>query len=212
MNILPFQNVLALSAHTDDMEYGCGALIHRLIKQGAQVTSAVFSICEDSVPVGFPDDILLSEMYQAAKELGLAKENINVFRYPVRKLPQYRQEILEELVKLAKISQPDLVLTPSSQDIHQDHQVIYQESIRAFRYITLLGYELPWNTIAFTASGIIEVTRPDLQAKARAISCYKSQQFRHYSKFEFFESMARLRGTQQKKEFAEAFEVIRLSL
>ena len=94
MNKLPFQRVLALSAHTDDIEYGCGAVIHRLIRQGARVYSAVFSICEDSVPEGLPDDILLTEMYQASKQLGILKKNVTVFRYPVRKLPHYRQDIL----------------------------------------------------------------------------------------------------------------------
>ncbi len=212
MRKLPFKRALVLSSHTDDMEFGCGATVHRLIRQGCEVHSAVFSICEESVPDGLPKDVLLQEMHQAAKVIGIDQKKIISFRYPVRKFPAHRQEILEDLVRLGKEIQPDLVLTHCSGDVHQDHQVMYRESVRAFRYLNLWGYELPWNNISFTASGMIEVEPENITAKADAIACYKSQGFRHYARHEFFESHARLRGIQNRSEFAEAFEIIRVSL
>ncbi len=212
MQNLPFKKVLTLSAHTDDAEFGCGAMVHRLLNQGCEVYSAVFSICEESVPDGLAKDILQTEMHESAKILGINKDKIIVYKYPVRKFPQYRQEILEDMVKLLKDINPDLVLTHTSTDVHQDHQVISQESIRAFRYKTLLGYDLPWNNLSFQTDAIIEVNRENLSAKSQALACYKSQGFRHYAKEDFLLSQAKLRGVQGKKDYAEAFEIIRLSI
>ena len=212
MKNLPFNKVLLLSAHTDDFEFGCGATVSRLIRQNCEIYSAVFSICEESVPKGMAKDTLLKEMQNSAKHFGLNEENIRVFKFPVRKFPEFRQDILEEMVKLQKEIKPDLVLTSSRDDIHQDHQVICNESIRAFRYSTILGYELPWNHLSFTNSALIEVEKVDLDVKAAAIAEYKSQNFRHYSNKDFFLSHAQLRGAQNKTKYAEAFEFIKLSL
>jgi len=212
MKELPFNKVLVISAHTDDFEFGCGATVNRLIRQSSEIFSVVFSICEDSVPKDLPKDTLLKEMYNSAKHFGIKKENIRVFKFPVRKFPQYRQDILEELVKIQKTVKPDLVFTSSRHDIHQDHQVICEESIRAFRFQTILGYELPWNNLSFNNNALIEVEKTDLDVKIAAIAEYKSQDFRHYSKKEFFQMHAQLRGIQNKTKFAEAFEAIKITL
>ena len=59
--------------------------------------------------------------------VGIKKENLFIYGYPVRKLNYNRQEILETLVALKKEVQPDLVFIPSLKDIHQDHSTIAQE-------------------------------------------------------------------------------------
>lgn len=212
MNRLPFKKVLALSPHTDDIEFGCGGTLHRLLQQGSEIYSAVFSLCEESVPEGYPSDVLLTEMHRAAEVVGIRRENIFVFHYPVRKFPERRQDILEDLIKLKLKIEPDLLLTPARNDIHQDHAVITAECVRAFRYHSIFAYELPWNNINFVADALIELSAENIAVKSQAIACYKSQEFRHYSRAELFRSYASLRGVQNKTELAEAFEVIRLSL
>ncbi|HID40411.1 MAG TPA: PIG-L family deacetylase [Calditrichaeota bacterium] len=209
MKSLPFKKILALSAHTDDIEFGCGATLHRLLEQNSEIHVIVFSICEDSVPNGLSKDVLLHEMYRSAKMLGIKKENIEVHRFPVRKFPQYRQEILEILVAAGKKIKPDLVFTHSTQDVHQDHHTVAEESIRAFRFTTLLGFELPWNNIISTSQVIVEVNENNLQAKTQAVACYESQNFRSYAEGDIFLSQAKLRGIQGRKPYAEAFEAIR---
>ncbi len=151
-------------------------------------------------------------MYQAAGKLNIPKDNIAVYSYPVRRFPEHRQDILEDLVKLNRKLKPDLVLTSSSFDRHQDHQVMCQESIRAFRDQTILAYELPWNSPEFHAQALISLKRKNLDAKLDAIKCYQSQEFRHFSEPDFFLNLATLRGLLNRSELAEAFEVIRLSL
>ncbi|NIU02015.1 MAG: PIG-L family deacetylase [Nitrosopumilaceae archaeon] len=212
MKELPFSKVLALSPHTDDIEFGCGGTIHRLMQQGTEVFTAVFSLCEESVPKGYPKDILLKEMHEAGTKLNIYKDHITVFQYPVRRFTENRQEILENLVELNRKLEPDLVLTPCRTDIHQDHQVICQESVRAFRSQSILGYELPWNNFEFSARAFIQLSSQNLEAKLSAVNCYESQRFRQYSNTDLFQFQAQLRGLLNKTTFSEAFEVIRLTL
>ena len=127
----------------------------------------------------------------------------------MRNFPQYRQEILEELVKINQIINPDLIFMPSPNDIHQDHQVIANEGLRAFKRKTILGYEEPWNNIVFRTISFISLQKRHIQKKIDALNCYDTQKQRNYLTPEFLTSLAVARGTQIQKEYAEAFEVVR---
>lgn len=206
-----FNNVLVLSPHTDDVEFGAGATVHKLIKNGSRVSYVAFSICEESVPNGFPKDILDKEVRLSTAKLGIKNEDVITLRYKVRKFSYARQDILEDLVKIrAKAGPFDLVLVPSLHDIHQDHEVICREGIRAFKNTTLLGYELGWNIIHFDTQCFSVIGDIDLNAKIAAIQEYKSQGHRKYSDPDIIKSLAKVRGLQAGCDYAEAFEVIRL--
>lgn len=212
MTRLPFRKVLALSPHTDDIEFGCGGTIARLLDEEAEIHTAVFSLCEESVPEEYPEDVLLHEVHAAADVMGIPGENRHIYQYPVRRFPSYRQEILEDMVQLKQRIQPDLVLIPSTYDVHQDHETVTEEALRAFRFGTLLGYELPWNNLSFTNQVVIELQQSHLDLKIKALTCYESQSFRPYADPELFTANAVVRGIQNKKVLAEAFEVIKLFL
>ncbi len=94
MNI-KYNNVLILAPHTDDGELGCGGFISKLIENGVQVYYVAFSTAEESVPLGFPKDILKTEVKAATTKLGIKPENLIIFNYQVRKLNYVIQEILE---------------------------------------------------------------------------------------------------------------------
>lgn len=207
--IFDHTNILVLSPHTDDGELGCGGTIARLIEEGANVHYAAFSICETSVPPQFPADILDIEVRAATKSLAIPFSNLTINRYPVRKFPHLRQEILEDLVQLNYQIQPDLVFIPSVDDVHQDHQVIHQEGIRAFKKTSLLGYELPWNNLHTNTNLYVRLDKRHLEKKNQAIQCYASQQHRTYVRWELIESLALVRGEQVGVAYAESFQVIR---
>ena len=95
-------NILVLAPHTDDGELGMGGTIHKLIQAGKHVTYAAFSTAEQSVPEGFPKDILKTEVRNATNRLGIKPENLMIFNYEVRKLNYVRQEILEKLIYIRK--------------------------------------------------------------------------------------------------------------
>src|SRR5918998_746491 len=143
------ERVLVLAPHTDDGEFGCGGTMARLVDAGAEVRYVAFSIATKSLPTGFPPDTLAREVREATAELGIPDSQLTVHDFEVRSFPEHRQEILELLIGLWDEWKPDAVLQPSLRDIHQDHQVIAAEGLRAFKRTTILGYEIPWNNFDF---------------------------------------------------------------
>jgi len=199
------KKILLLSAHTDDAEAGCGGSAAKFIEEGNEVYSAAFSIAEKSLPEGLPKDTLLHEARASAKILGIRSQNLFIYKYPVREFPAYRQEILEDLVQLKKMIDPDLVLLPSKFDTHQDHYTLAREGFRAFKAASILGYEIVWNNILFEATSFIFLKERHVKKKMDALSCYKSQKLRSRQ----FEALMEVRGDQVGADYAEAFSVIR---
>lgn len=206
---MKYKNILVLAPHTDDGELGVGGTISRFIREGATVTYVAFSTAEESVPEGYPKDVLKVEVRNATLKLGIKEENLIIFNYPVRKLNFYRQEVLEQLITLRNENNFDLLFIPSANDIHQDHSTVTTEAIRAFKTITILGYELIWNNLSFNTTCFIELEEHDILNKAHALKEYKSQNKRDYMSEEFIFSLASVRGVQVGKKYAEVFEVIR---
>lgn len=204
-----FKKVLVLAPHTDDGELGCGATIHRFSSEGAEVFYVAFSICTRSLPEHLHPMTLAEEVKKATELLGVKKENLILYDYDVRHFPAIRQTILEEMVALEKQIKPDLVLMPCSTDIHQDHQTIYAEGLRAFKRTTILGYELPWNNLSFTTNTFVTLTENNVQQKIKALNEYESQKSRSYLNADFIRSLAKTRGVQIAADYAEAFELIR---
>ena len=203
------KKLVVLAPHTDDGELGCGGTIAKVLDEGATVYYVALSTAEQSVPDGFPKNRLEIEVKEATKALGISQDNLTVFHHEVRKLNYVRQEILESLVRLRNEIQPDLVFLPSSKDIHQDHLTVMQEGIRAFKYSTILGYELIWNNLSFDTDCFIKLEEEHIDKKINALQCYKTQEGKAYMNPDFIKSLATVRGTQIGTKYAEAFEVIR---
>lgn len=201
--------ILVLAPHTDDGEFGCGATIAKYIDEGKEVFYVAFSTCEESVPDGFPKNILEREVKNATKELGIEPQNLIIKNYPVRRFNEHRQEILEDLIVLRKKIAPDLVFMPSSFDIHQDHSVIFEEGRRAFKNTSIYGYEFLWNNYSYNSNAFSVVHRKHIEQKINAISQYKSQINRFYAQGEMILGAASYKGLQISEEFVESFEVIR---
>lgn len=163
-------------------------------------------------PPGAMPTRLRDEFLSAMQVLGIPPDKTFVFGYPVRRLSYFRQELLEELVKLRRQVNPNMVFLPSVSDLHQDHQVLNAEGLRCFKDMTLWGYELPWNNIGFPAQAFVTLEPRDLKSKWEALQAYQSQfeLARPYFSWEFIEGLARVRGVQVKAPYAEAFEVMRL--
>lgn len=88
--------------------------------------------------------------------------------------------------------------------------MIHAEGLRAFKYQTVLGYELCWNNTAFNPNLFVSVSEDQLQMKIDALGHYKSQSHRTYMQQDFQRSLATVRGVQCGQQYAEAFEVYRM--
>jgi LmbE family N-acetylglucosaminyl deacetylase len=203
------KRVLVLAPHTDDGEFGCGGTISKLIEEGHEVYYAAFSACQQSVLPQFPSDILITEVKAATKILGIKPENLILFDYDVRTFGYHRQEILDDLIKLRGSIKPELIFMPDLHDLHQDHATIATEGLRAFKFASILSYELPWNNLTFTTSSFVHLDEKHIQTKVNALKAYESQAHRPYSDEDFLRSVARTRGVQIGSKYAEAFNVVR---
>src|SRR5204862_6551712 len=133
------KRALVLAPHTDDGEFGCGGTMARLVEAGADVRYVAFSIATRPLPEGFAPDTLAREVREATAELGIPDANLTVHDFDVRTFPEHRQEILEVLIEIWNDWEPDAVFQPSLHDVHQDHQTIAQEGLRAFKRTTVFG-------------------------------------------------------------------------
>lgn len=204
--------VLILSPHTDDGELGCGGAIAKLIEQGEEVHYIAFSDAQKSLPQGVPADTLVHEVESATKILGIDQENVHILDFETRCFPESRQKILDTLYEIRVEINPKVVFTPSLKDVHQDHQVVTTEALRAFKKTasTILGYEEPWNCFTFDTTVFNVLSDEHIQKKVEALNQYKSQRHRDYFNEDFVLSLARIRGTQVGEKYAEAFEIMRL--
>jgi LmbE family N-acetylglucosaminyl deacetylase len=204
------ERIIVLAPHTDDGEIGCGGAITKLVEEGKELYYVAFSIARTSaVQNGFPENILEIEVKKAVDVLGILRDHLILYDFPVRRFPDVRQDILEKMIKLRKEIKPDLIFVPSLNDIHQDHQIVAREGLRAFKRHTILGYEEPWNNIIFESRSFITLEKRHIENKIKALKCYQSQMHRNYLTEEAIWGIARLRGAQLEGGYAEAFEVLR---
>lgn len=201
------RKILVISPHTDDGELGCGGSVARFIEEGDEVSYVALSSCEKSIPPEYPCDILKQEVRKATRVLGISEPILH--EYEVREFPRFRQEILDTLIAHRTTIRPDIVFTPSSFDTHQDHKTTREETLRAFKQCTILGYEQPWNNITFNTLAFISLKEHHVQKKIEALGCYKTQKHRAYLNSDFIRGLALTRGVQIEEPYAEAFEVIK---
>ena len=208
--MIELERVLVLAPHTDDGEFGCGGTMVRLVEAGVEVRYVAFSIATKSLPDGFPPDTLAREVKEATFELGIPAGNLTVHDFEVRTFPERRQDILELLIEEWEQWKPDAVFQPSLHDVHQDHQVIAAEGLRAFKRTTVLGYEIPWNNFDFSYQAYFALTEAQVERKVSALAKYASQQHRRYSDPEYIRNVARTHGINVNREYAEVFQVYRV--
>jgi LmbE family N-acetylglucosaminyl deacetylase len=205
-----WERVLVLAPHTDDGEFGAGGTMARLVDAGAEVRYVAFSIATKSLPDGYAPDTLSREVREATTELGIPEAQLTVHDFEVRTFPERRQDILELLIALWEDWQPQVVFQPSLHDIHQDHQVIAAEGLRAFKRTTILGYEIPWNNFDFSYQWYFALEREHVERKVAALAKYASQSHRRYSDPEYIWNVARTHGINVNREYAEVFQVYRV--
>lgn len=201
--------VLVVAPHVDDEINCAGALL--MTKDSDKLILAC-SPCYESMLPGYDSGVLLREFGQAVKILQAKTE---ICDWPVRQLSKYRQEILERLLTTKKIFDPNVVICPSSTDVHQDHITVYEECMRAFRNVhLLLGWESPNNQRTTHTNFFVSMTEKALEKKLEVYNCYESQKFREHFDSDLFKSLAVVRGRQSRSPtgLAEAYEVLNVLL
>lgn len=199
------KKVLFLGAHPDDIELGCGALLHHLAKK-TDVLCVTLSDNQKNPDLKKVKD----EHIRSMKVLGVPEEKIVFGPFSTRVFPNSRQDILEYFLKLRKDFQPDLIFTHSKQDVHQDHNTMTDEALRAFRGITVLGFDVVRSSHGFFPHFLAEVTEADVNAKIKALAEYETYRDRYYFNEELTRSIMVRHGALAELPFAEGFDILRI--
>ena len=200
------KRVLFLGAHPDDIEIGCGALIHHLVQQETDFLCVTLSDNQKNPDLKNVKD----EHYRSMKVLGVPEDKIAFGPFITRVFPDARQEILEFFLKLRKEFQPDLIFTHSKQDVHQDHNTMSDEALRAFRGITVLGFDVVRSSHGFFPHFFVDVTEEDVNAKIKALAEYETYRDKYYFNAELTRSIMVRHGALAERPFAEGFDMLRI--
>lgn len=200
------RTILAIGPHTDDIEIGCGASLNKWGINGDNFTVVHLSHVFNH-PISRKIIDLAEEASLSAGELGISLSNVHIYDFPVRRFNEHRQEILDLFITLKKTINPDIVLVPSTDDRHQDHQVVTQEALRAFYDIPMLGYDI--NSMV-TGKMYISVDHRNVVAKLNALSKYESQRDKFRMGSKYIEADMMVKGLKIKVEYAETFEILRM--
>jgi LmbE family N-acetylglucosaminyl deacetylase len=192
--------VLAVSAHPDDIEIGCGATLLRLSSSRALTGHAVVS-------PGTPERA--QEVRSATGAFWDGSATLHAYGLPDGRLPAYWDEVKSRLETLAEQVRPHIVFAPRRDDAHQDHRLIAELVPTVWRDSLVLHYEIPkWDGDLGPVTHYVAVDADTAHRKVALLDeCYPSQRSRDWWDEEMFLGLMRLRGMECRSRYAEGFLV-----
>lgn len=207
------KGVIAIGAHPDDIELGCGASLARLAKNGIYIIAVVMTAGNSGA-----SNIIdrHQESREALKILG-CQQTIHLNFADTRAHMQLNDMIsaLEEIINTQIPSDIEImrVYTMHDVDRHQDHLAVYQASMVACRTIPqILGYETPSTWLSFMPQVFESVEDEFFSIKLAALNKHKSQSMRDYMRPERLRAVAQFRGQQVNTNLGEGFVIHKMIL
>lgn len=199
-SMLSIKSVLAIGAHPDDVELGCGATLAKLIDRGVHVCAMVMS--DGLVGLDGTADRCAETMKSFAM---LGVTDIVQLRLPDTQLASHANEMIQAIeAQCARLS-PDRVYTMFADDRHQDHRAVFNASIVACRSVPqILSYETPSSWPNFSPV-IFERSGKFMEKKILALQLHKSQAARSYMRAQQIACNAQFRGHQVDQGPSEGF-------
>lgn len=197
--------VLAIGAHPDDIELGCGGYILRAKAEGAKVYGLTLTKGERGTEIA---NVREKEAHSAAKFMEL--DGYWILDFPDTHLQENVGIIREKLEEIIKQISPTEVLVHNQYDHHADHRAAFNAAKEAARMIpTLLCYETVSTPTEYKADYFVDIT-DHLAEMLHAISLHKSQKHKSYMDTELLKGRAAHRGIQCGMPYAMAFQVYRI--
>lgn len=200
--------VLALGAHPDDIEAGCGGTLLRYAMAGHRVFLMIMTEGE----LGGAPQVRASEQADAAKVLGV--ERIYWGGYPDTAIPNDRG-LVQKIEQVVREVDPQVIFVHFPEDTHQDHRQVAMSTVSATRYTkNVLFYEGP-TTQHFSPTVYVDIDAV-LDGKIKALQAHASQvnktNVEGLSIVDVTRSAAHFRGIQGRVRNAEAFVPLRMFL
>ncbi len=202
-------NILAIGAHPDDIEIGCGGTLVKYAKKNHDIYLLVLTEGEGASGGGKTRKREQENSAKCLKAKELFWGGFMDTKVPVNK---ESISIIESIIKKTK---PELVFFNYPKDIHQDHRSVSDVCISASRYVkNVLMYEVP------TTQGlepdvfvdIGEVIKDKLKLLKIHISQVDKMRVPHLTILDSAKACANFRGFQGRVKYAEGFKSLRLTL
>ncbi|MCG3685617.1 PIG-L deacetylase family protein [Aliarcobacter butzleri] len=204
-------NVLAIGAHFDDIELGCGGALAKHVANGDNVyayvaTKSGFTNHQNIVIRS--NEIADKEGKSAMKILGveLIKGNFDALKI------EFTDELNIDILKIVEDKKIDLVYSHWMGDIHHDHQAVARASLHSCRHVPRqLMYRSNWYHSNLEFKGNFYVDISDFwEIKKKSIEAHQSEMERTGKKWiEFFHNEAKNAGQRIAVKYAEVFEVVK---
>lgn len=202
--MVEIKTVVAIGAHPDDIEIGCGGTMKKHVLKGDDV----YYVIATNGEVGGKKEERISESKKAAKLMGV--KDVYFLNLQDSFLPHDGKTInlLDEIMKKRA---PSIVYVHSLKDYHQDHSNIAKSTLSASRTMknSILCYEAPSTTLEFTPIAFNNISET-FESKIECINQFVSQEKKDYVERQAIVNLAKFRGKVINVEYAEAFEVVRL--
>lgn len=204
-------NVLAIGAHFDDIELGCGGALAKHAASGDRVFAYVATLSGFTNPnndVVRSNDTALSEGRRAMEILGV---NLIQGSFPTLQV-EFTDDLNRDILRIVEREQIDLVFTHWMGDIHHDHQAVARSSLHSCRHVPrMLMYRSNWyhSNLDYKGNFYIDIT-DYWSIKEQAIRAHESEMERTGNKWiGFFRNEAENAGQRIGVRYAEVFEVVK---
>ena len=199
-------NILAIGAHPDDIEFGCGGTLIKYAGKGARIELLVMT---DGARGG-SSRVRRREQGRAAAVLGARRVHWGGYRDTL--LPSVRR-LIDRIEKVIRSVRPDFIFVNYPDDTHQDHRQVARAAVSATRYArNVLFYEGP-TTVNFTPTVFIDIAA-EIGRKLESLQAHRSQvmktRIEETAISEIAEASAHFRGVQGRVRWAEGFAPLRL--
>lgn len=205
-------NVLAIGAHFDDVELGCGGTLAKHAQNGDNVYVYVATVS------GFANQYnqIVRSNKVALKEAKNAMHVLGVKELICGQFATMRVEFVDELnidiLKIVEEKKIEKVYAHWTEDIHHDHHAVAKASLHSCRHVPrLLMYRSNYyhSTVEFRGNFYVDITG-QWDTKERAIRAHESEMDRTGEKWiKFFKNEAENAGQRVDVPYAEVFEVVK---
>jgi len=201
-------NILAIGAHPDDIELGCGGLLIKSARQGHNVY--MYSLTRGGAG---------GDSKQRSEELARSARFIKAKQLWIDNFEDSKLTVTNDLINHIEFfihkANPDLILTHSHGDVHHDHRAIALATLEAARFNSnVLSYEIPLSR-NFDPKVFVDISEV-VNEKVELIEIFWSQQSKLYLKANAIKGLAEYRALQSRLntsiKYVEAFEVMKICL
>jgi len=205
-------NILAIGAHFDDVELGCGGALARHADQGDNVyvyVATVSGFSNHQKKIVRNNEIALAEAKQAMDIIGVKEMFCGEFSTLA---VEFTDDLNIEILKIVEEKEIDIVYAHWIGDIHHDHQAVAKASLHSCRHVPrMLMYRSNWyhSTLEFRGNFYIDISNY-WEIKEKAIRAHESEMERTGNSWiEFFYNEAKNAGQRIGVEYAEVFELVK---